>query len=63
MFDVTETQLIMMRIIAETEGPTVGYLAKRLYVSSQFVTIEIGDLVKKDIVEKRPNEADAAACS
>jgi DNA-binding MarR family transcriptional regulator len=55
---VTEAQAIMMRIIAETKGTTVGYLAQQLYVTSQFVTIEIGGLVKKNIVEKRANEAD-----
>jgi DNA-binding MarR family transcriptional regulator len=50
-------QAIMMRMIAETPDATVGYLAQRLYVTSQFVTIEIGNLVKKGIVEKRPNPA------
>src|SRR5215470_17932454 len=55
---VTEAQAIMMRIIAETPDATVGYLAQRLYVTSPFVTVEIGDLVKKSIVEKRPNPAD-----
>jgi DNA-binding MarR family transcriptional regulator len=55
---VTEAQAVMMRIIAETPDATVGYLAQRLNVTSQFVTIEIGDLVKKNIVEKRPNPAD-----
>jgi DNA-binding MarR family transcriptional regulator len=55
---VTEAQLLMMTIIAETKGATVGQIAQRLNVSSQFVTIEIGDLVKKNIVEKLPNEAD-----
>ena len=55
---VTEAQAMMMRIIAETPDATVGHLAQRLYVTSQFVTIEIGSLVKKNIVEKRPNEAD-----
>jgi DNA-binding MarR family transcriptional regulator len=55
---VTEAQAIMMRIIAEGPDATVGYLAQQLYVTSQFVTIEIGTLVRKNIVEKRPNEAD-----
>jgi len=55
---VTEAQVVMMRIIAETQDATVGHLAQQLYVTSQFVTIEIGGLVKKNIVEKRPNEAD-----
>src|SRR5262245_57595212 len=47
---VTEAQAIMMRIIAETPDATVGYLAQRLYVTSPFVTAEIGNLVKKNIV-------------
>lgn len=55
---VTDAQSLMMMIIAETRGTTVGHLAQQLNVTSQFVTIEIGDLVKKNIVEKRPNEAD-----
>jgi MarR family transcriptional regulator, organic hydroperoxide resistance regulator len=55
---VTEAQVLMMMIIAETQDATVGHLAQQLNVSSQFVTIEIGDLVKKNIIEKRPNEAD-----
>jgi len=55
---MTEAQYLMMRIIAETPDATVGYLAQRLYVTSQFVTIEIGGLMKKNIVEKRPNPAD-----
>src|SRR5215813_2496705 len=55
---VTEAQWLMIMIIAETQGATVGHLAQQLNVSSQFVTIEIGDLVKKSIVEKRPNESD-----
>ncbi len=55
---VTEAQAVMMRIIAETQGATVGHLAQKLNVTSQFVTIEIGGLVKRHIVEKRPNKAD-----
>ena len=55
---VTEAQYLVMRIIAETPDATVGYLAQRLYVTSPFVTIEIGNLVKKNIVEKRPNPDD-----
>jgi DNA-binding MarR family transcriptional regulator len=55
---VTDAQAVMMRIIAETPDATVGYLAQQLYVTSQFITIEIGHLVKKNIVERRPNQAD-----
>jgi DNA-binding MarR family transcriptional regulator len=56
--DVTEAQMLMMTIIAEAKDATVGTIARQLNVTSQFVTIEIGELVKKDIVERRPNEAD-----
>src|SRR5215471_14333006 len=55
---VTEAQFLMMRIIAETPDATVGYLAQRLYVTSPFVTVEIDNLVKKNLVEKRRNPAD-----
>ena len=55
---VSEAQAIMLRMIAESQDATVGQLAQQLQVTSQFVTIEIGDLVKKGIVEKRPNKAD-----
>jgi DNA-binding MarR family transcriptional regulator len=55
---VTESQALMMMLIAETPGVTVGHIAQHLDVSSQFVTIQIGDLVKTGVVEKRPNEAD-----
>src|SRR5580692_8453015 len=55
---VSEAQAVMLRMIAESQGATVGQLAQQLHVTSQFVTIEIGDLVKKGIIEKRPNEAD-----
>lgn len=55
---VSEAQAIMLRMIAESQDATVGQLAQQLQVTSQFVTIEIGDLVKNGIVEKRPNKAD-----
>jgi MarR family transcriptional regulator, organic hydroperoxide resistance regulator len=55
---VSEPQLLMMTIIAETQGATVSQIAQQLSVSSQFVTNEISDLIKKNIVEKQPNEAD-----
>ena len=55
---VSEAQAIMLRMIAESQDATVGRLAQQLQVTSQFVTIEIGDLVKNGIVEKRPNKAD-----
>jgi MarR family transcriptional regulator, organic hydroperoxide resistance regulator len=55
---VSDAQALMMTIIAETPDATVGQIAQKLEVSSQFVTTEIGDLVAKNIVEKRPNESD-----
>jgi MarR family transcriptional regulator, organic hydroperoxide resistance regulator len=58
LIGVSEAQVQMLRVIAERQDATVGLLAQQLYVTSQFVTIEIGDLVKKGIVEKKPNEAD-----
>ena len=55
---VSEAQAVMLRMIAERRDATVGQLAQQLHVTSQFVTIEIGGLVKNGIVEKRQNEAD-----
>jgi DNA-binding MarR family transcriptional regulator len=55
---VTEAQMLMMTIIAETPGATVGLIARQLNVTSQFVTIEINALVRQGIVAKQPNEAD-----
>jgi MarR family transcriptional regulator, organic hydroperoxide resistance regulator len=55
---LSDAQTVMLRMIAERQDATVGLLAERLFVTSQFVTIEIGHLVKKGLVEKRPNEAD-----
>jgi DNA-binding MarR family transcriptional regulator len=56
--DVTDAQQVMMQMIAETHGMTIGRIAKQLHVTSQFVGIEIRELIKKNIVEKQPNEAD-----
>jgi DNA-binding MarR family transcriptional regulator len=55
---VSSPQLLMMGVIAETPGSNVSAIAERLSVSTQFVTTEIGKLIVKDIVLKRPNEAD-----
>lgn len=55
---VSSPQLLMMGVIAETPGPNVSAIAERLSVSTQFVTTEIGKLIAKNIVLKRPNEAD-----
>jgi DNA-binding MarR family transcriptional regulator len=55
---VTGPQYVMMTIIAGTECTTVSHIAEQMNVSSQFVTTEIGKLIKRNIVEKKPNEAD-----
>jgi DNA-binding MarR family transcriptional regulator len=55
---VSSPQLLMMGVIAETPEPSISAIADRLSVSAQFVTTEIGKLIAKDVVRKRPNEAD-----
>jgi MarR family transcriptional regulator, organic hydroperoxide resistance regulator len=55
---VSAAQGMMMSRIADSPGITVTQLADQLGVSGPFVTAEIGKLVEKSIVEKRPNEAD-----
>jgi DNA-binding MarR family transcriptional regulator len=55
---VTAPQYSMMMAIGEARQITVTQLADRLHVSSPFVTSEIGKLIKRQIVERRPNEAD-----
>jgi MarR family transcriptional regulator, organic hydroperoxide resistance regulator len=55
---VSDAQYMMITMIAEHPGVTVGKVAELLGVSSQFVTIEITKLIKKGIVTKKPNEAD-----
>jgi len=55
---VSESQALILMILAEASVATVGSIARRLEVSSQFVTIEVGKLVACKLVEKRPNESD-----
>jgi MarR family transcriptional regulator, organic hydroperoxide resistance regulator len=55
---VSGPQYSMMVAIGEAGTATVGQIAARLHVSSPFVTAEIGKLIKRDIVERRPNDAD-----
>jgi MarR family transcriptional regulator, organic hydroperoxide resistance regulator len=55
---VSGPQYTMMTIIAGTPNMTVGQIAKTISVSDQFVTSEIGKLVKENIVTKTPDEAD-----
>jgi DNA-binding MarR family transcriptional regulator len=51
-------QFHVMTIIAETPDATVGQIAQLMNVTSQFVTIEVGKLIKDGIVAKRHNEID-----
>ena len=51
-------QYHVMIIMAETPDATVSQIAQLMNVTSQFVTIEIGKLIRKGIVEKRPNASD-----
>jgi DNA-binding MarR family transcriptional regulator len=55
---VTGPQYVMMTIIAESPNTTIRDVAKATSVSDQFVTSEIGKLVRDDIVEKTPDAAD-----
>lgn len=55
---VSGPQYSMMVAIGEAGTATVGQIAARLHVSSPFVTAEIGKLIKRDIVDRRPNDAD-----
>ena len=54
----TGAQFHAIMIMARTPDLTVSQIAQLMNVTSQFVTIEIGNLVRKGIVEKRPNEND-----
>lgn len=51
-------QYHVMVIIAETPDATVSQIAQLMNVTSQFVTIEVGKLIKDGIVVKRHNETD-----
>jgi MarR family transcriptional regulator, organic hydroperoxide resistance regulator len=55
---VNVPQYLALRTLEDAPDTTVGQIAARLEVSSQFVTIEIGKLLERGLVEKRPNEAD-----
>lgn len=56
--DVSVPQFLVLRELQDAPLSTVGQIAARLEVTSQFVTIETGKLIDKGLVEKRPNEAD-----
>jgi MarR family transcriptional regulator, organic hydroperoxide resistance regulator len=55
---VTGSQYTMITLIAEARFATVGDVAEQMHVASQFVTAEINKLIRKNIVEKTPNETD-----
>ena len=55
---VTVPQITMMSFLDDSGRATVGQIASRIEVSSQFVTLEIGKLLEKGLVEKRANEED-----
>ena len=55
---VTGSQYSMITLIAEARFATVGDVAEQMHVASQFVTAEISKLIRKNIVEKTPNETD-----
>src|SRR5262245_59172580 len=55
---VTDPQFMMMSLVADAGGSTVGKIAEQLGVSSQFVTTEIAKLDVAGIIKRQPNEAD-----
>ena len=55
---VSVPQYMMMIVLEDAPGSSVREIASRVEVSSQFVTLEIGRLVDKGLVEKRDSEAD-----
>jgi MarR family transcriptional regulator, organic hydroperoxide resistance regulator len=55
---VTGPQYTMITLIAEARFATVGDVAEKMHVASQFVTAEINKLIGQNIVEKTPNETD-----
>jgi MarR family transcriptional regulator, organic hydroperoxide resistance regulator len=60
---VTGPQYSMIALVAETPGATVGDIAEQMRVSSPFITAEINKLIKKNIIEKKPNQADRRSMS
>jgi MarR family transcriptional regulator, organic hydroperoxide resistance regulator len=51
-------QFYVIMLLAQTPDLTVSQIAQFMSVTSQFVTIEIGKLIRKGIVEKRQNASD-----
>lgn len=55
---VTAPQVTMMSFLVDSHRATVGQIASRIEVSSQFVTLAVNQLLEKGLVEKRPSEED-----
>src|SRR5215467_11351499 len=53
----TNAQFHVIMALARTPDLTVSQIAQLMNVTSPFVTIEIGSLVRKGIIERRPNES------
>jgi MarR family transcriptional regulator, organic hydroperoxide resistance regulator len=60
---LTDQQYVIMTILYETPGATVSHIANQIHVSSQFITLETGKLIKKGLIDKRPNEIDRRSVS
>jgi MarR family transcriptional regulator, organic hydroperoxide resistance regulator len=60
---VTHQQYVIMTILCETPGATVSHIANQIHVSSQFITLETGKLIKKGLIDKQPNESDRRSVS
>jgi MarR family transcriptional regulator, organic hydroperoxide resistance regulator len=60
---VTDQQYVIMTILYETPGATVSHIANQIHVSSQFITLETGKLIKKGLIDKQPNEIDRRSVS
>ncbi len=54
----TAQYLILIAIAQSPQSEGVGYIAKRLHLSSAFVTLEINKLVDDKLVSKRPHQVD-----
>lgn len=55
---VTAPQYSLMVAIGEAGESTATQLAEKLHVSVPFVTAEVGKLIKRQIIQRRPNSAD-----
>jgi DNA-binding MarR family transcriptional regulator len=55
---VSRTQLEILLILAHQPGQTVGELARRLFLTQSAVTQTLDTLVRRALVERRPDEHD-----